>query len=96
MPAFDVVSNVDAQPYRDVETIKRNLVRSITDEVRWHDTAEKLISYDLDLVVEFGASPVLGPLMKRLTNAPQVLNVTDWAGVQKLQGVLANGVESKA
>lgn len=96
MPAFDVVSNVDAQPYREIETIKRNLVRSITDEVRWHDTAEKLLSYNLDLVVEFGASPVLGPLMKRLPNAPQAVNVSDWGGIQKLQRVLASGVETKA
>lgn len=88
MPRFDVVSNVDAEPYRDVESIKRNLVRSITDEVRWHDTALRLLSYGLDLVVEFGASPVLGPLMKRLPNAPQVMNVTDYAGVEKLRAVL--------
>ncbi len=87
-PKFDVVSNVDAQPYRDVETIKRNLVRSITDEVRWHDSAMQLLTYDLDLVVEFGASPVLGPMMKRLAGAPSVMNVTDFAGVEKLRGVL--------
>lgn len=85
LPAFDVISNVDAKPYRDVDTIKENLVRSITQEVRWHDTALQLLSYDLNLVVEFGASPVLGPLMKRLPAAPDVLNVTDFAGVQKLQ-----------
>jgi [acyl-carrier-protein] S-malonyltransferase len=95
-PAFDVVSNVDAEPYRDIEQIKRNLIRSITDEVRWHDTALKLLSYNLDLVVEFGATPVLGPLMKRLPRAPQVMNVSDWGGVQKLQTLLAGKVESKA
>jgi [acyl-carrier-protein] S-malonyltransferase len=95
-PAFDVVSNVDAQPYRDTEQIKRNLIRSITDEVRWHDTALKLLTYNLDLVVEFGASPVLGPLMKRLPNAPQVMNVSDWGGVEKLQALLGGKVESKA
>lgn len=94
MPQFDVVSNVDAQPYRDVEMIKRNLVRSITDEVRWHDTAGKLLSYELDLVVEFGASPVLGPLMKRLPNAPQTINVTDFAGVQKLRALLSDKVNA--
>jgi [acyl-carrier-protein] S-malonyltransferase len=88
MPEFDVVSNVDAQPYRDTETIKRNLVRSITDEVRWHDTALRLLSYNVELVVEFGASPVLGPLMKRLPHAPQVVNVSDFAGVQKLRAML--------
>jgi [acyl-carrier-protein] S-malonyltransferase len=91
LPQFDVVSNVDAQPYRDVETIKRNLVRSITEEVRWHETAERMLSYDLDLVVEFGASPVLGPLFRRLPNAPKVLNVTDYAGVRKLKELLAQG-----
>jgi [acyl-carrier-protein] S-malonyltransferase len=96
VPCFDVVSNVDAEPYRDTEQIKRNLVRSIMDEVRWHDTAEKLLSYNLDLVVEFGASPVLGPLMRRLPNSPQVMNVSDWGGVQKLQALLSGKVESKA
>ncbi len=85
LPAFDVVSNVDAQPYRDVQTIQKNLILSITEEVRWHETAEKLLTYDLDLVVEFGATPVLGPLMRRLPNAPEVLNVTDFAGVEKMQ-----------
>lgn len=92
MPQFDVISNVDAQPYRDTDTIRHNLVRSITDEVRWHDTALKLISYGLDLVVEFGASPVLGPLMKRLPDAPQVMNVSDSAGVEKLRAALAGKV----
>jgi [acyl-carrier-protein] S-malonyltransferase len=84
LPRFDVISNVDAQPYRDVETIRRNLVRSITNEVRWHDAAQRLLGYEPELVVEFGATPVLAPLMRRLPNAPQVLNVSDYAGVEKL------------
>jgi [acyl-carrier-protein] S-malonyltransferase len=84
LPRFDVVSNVDAQPYRDVATIKKNLVLSVTNEVRWHETAEKLVSYGLDLVIECGASPVLGPLVKRLPNAPDVAVVSDYAGIQKL------------
>ncbi len=88
VPAFDVVSNLDARPYRDTATIKENLVRSIVHEVRWHDTAEKLLSYDLDLIVEFGASGVLGPLMKRMPNAPKVLVVSDYPGVERLAGML--------
>ena len=84
MPQITVVSNVDAQPYESVEQIKHNLVRSIVDEVRWHDAAVRLLEVDCDLVVEFGANPVLGPLMRRLPNAPAVLNVTDVAGVEKL------------
>jgi [acyl-carrier-protein] S-malonyltransferase len=92
IPQFDVISNVDAEPYRDVATIKKNLVSSITSEVRWHTTAERLLSYQLDLVVEFGASGVLGPLMKRMPNAPQVLVVSDGAGLAKLRSILAEDV----
>jgi [acyl-carrier-protein] S-malonyltransferase len=93
VPAVDVISNVDAQPYRDVGTIKENLVRSIAHEVRWHDTAERLLSYGLDLVVEFGASGVLGPLMKRLRNAPRVVVVSDYPSVESLIGTLASAQE---
>ncbi|HEY1653563.1 MAG TPA: ACP S-malonyltransferase, partial [Candidatus Tumulicola sp.] len=91
IPAFDVISNVDARPYRDVATIKQNLVRSIAHEVRWHDAAQRLLSYDLDCVVEFGASGVLGPLVRRLPGAPRVLVVSDYAGVQQLRAVLSAG-----
>jgi [acyl-carrier-protein] S-malonyltransferase len=95
IPAFDVISNVDARPYRDVGTIKQNLVRSLAHEVRWHDTAERLLSYKPELVVEFGASAVLGPLMKRIPGAPNVLVASDWAGVERVRTALG-GEESSA
>ena len=88
LPVFDVVSNVDAQPYRDVEVIKRNLVRSITHEVRWHETAERVLSYKPDLIVEFGASAVLVPLIKRLPDAPHTIVVNDMHGVASLRSAL--------
>jgi [acyl-carrier-protein] S-malonyltransferase len=88
VPEFDVVSNVDAQAYRDTDRIKRNLVKSITDEVRWHDCALKLLTYDPDLVVEFGATPVLAPMFKRLPDAPQVLNVTDFASAERVMAAV--------
>jgi len=89
MPRFDVISNVDAKPYRDIETIKKNLVLSISNEVRWHDTATAIVGYGVDLVVEFGASGVLAPLMRRMENAPKASIVSDYAGVEKLRATLA-------
>ncbi|MBV8153660.1 MAG: hypothetical protein JOY98_04525, partial [Candidatus Eremiobacteraeota bacterium] len=53
--------------------------------------AEKLLSYGLDLVVEFGASGVLGPLMRRMNGAPQVMVVSDYAGVEKLRAIVSSG-----
>jgi [acyl-carrier-protein] S-malonyltransferase len=89
LPRLAVVSNVDARPYDDVAHIKANLVRSVTDEVRWHETAQTMIAMGLDLIVEFGAGPVLAPMMKRVPGAPSALHVGDPAGVEKLRAMLA-------
>jgi [acyl-carrier-protein] S-malonyltransferase len=91
LPTFAVISNVDALPYADVATIRTNLVRSITDEVLWHATAERLVAEGLDLIVEFGGSPVLAPLLKRLDEAPKTMHVGDERGVEKLQALLTAG-----
>jgi len=90
IPKFTVISNVDAQPYRDVAHIKENLIKSVTAEVLWHATAVKLLAIDggVDLVVEFGASPVLGPMLKRLEGVPETASVSDNAGVLRLQSRL--------
>ncbi|MBV8074538.1 MAG: ACP S-malonyltransferase, partial [Candidatus Eremiobacteraeota bacterium] len=89
LPKFDIISNVDAQPYRDVVHIKENLIRSVTAEVLWHATSLRLIEAGLDLIVEFGASPVLGPMLRRLPGAPEIASVSDHAGTLKLLAKLA-------
>jgi [acyl-carrier-protein] S-malonyltransferase len=89
LPRFTVISNVDARPYTDVEQIKANLVRSVTDEVRWHETALAMVAAGIDAIVEFGASPVLAPMMKRVEGAPKAIHVGDAAGVEKLRALLA-------
>jgi len=94
LPAIDVISNVDGEPYRDVETIKRSLIRSVVDEVRWHDTAERILTYAPDGVVEFGASGVLSALMKRMPNAPPATVVSDFAGVERLRLQIGDAAEA--
>jgi [acyl-carrier-protein] S-malonyltransferase len=89
LPRFTVISNVDARPYTDIEQIKTNLVRSVTDEVLWHDTAVAMVTMGLDLIVEFGASPVLAPMFKRIPGAPKAMTVSDPAGVDALRTQLA-------
>ncbi len=94
LPALDVISNVDGRPYRDVDTIKANLIRSVVDEVRWHDTAERILTYQPDMVVEFGASGVLSALMKRLRSAPPTIVVSDYAGAERLRSTLEGAAEA--
>jgi len=85
LPGIDVISNVDGRVYRDVDSIKRSLIRSVVDEVRWHDTAEELLRYERDIVVEFGASGVLSALMKRMPSAPRTMVVSDFAAARQLR-----------
>jgi [acyl-carrier-protein] S-malonyltransferase len=97
MPKFAVISNVDAQPYRDVAHIKENLIKSVTAEVLWHATAVELLGVEggVDLVVEFGASPVLGPMLKRLEGVPETASVSDNAGVLRLQSHLNAALQTR-
>ena len=90
MPRFPVISNVDAQVYRSVAHIKENLIKSVTAEVMWHTAALNVIGIDggIDIVVEFGASPVLVPMLKRLQGVPETASVSDNAGVLRLQSRL--------
>jgi [acyl-carrier-protein] S-malonyltransferase len=96
LPEFDVISNVDGRPYRDVATIQANLIRSVVDEVRWHDAAERLLSYQPELVVEFGASGVLSPMMRRMSGAPATIVVSDFAGLERLSDAILAHAEAKA
>ncbi len=88
-PRFLVISNVDGLPYGDLSSIKANLIRSVTDEVLWHATAERLLAERPELVVEFGGSAVLTPLMKRMPGAPKALHVGDERGLAKLREMLS-------
>ena len=96
IPSFDVISNVDGNPYRDVETIRANLIRSIVDEVRWHDTAERLISYRLDMIVEFGANGVLSAMIKRMPGAPPSTVVSEYSQIARLDSVNENAASTHA
>ncbi len=95
LPRFPVISNVDAEPYRDVATIKKNLIRSVTEEVLWHATAERLLREARpELVVEFGGSAVLTPLFKRISDAPPALHVGDESGLERLRERLQTAAAS--
>jgi len=89
---IEVISNVDAQPYRSTDAMRKNLVASIVHEVRWHETAIRLLECKLDLVIESGASAVLAPMMKRVPNAPEVIAINDAAGIERLEARLLSEV----
>ncbi len=89
LPRFEVIGNVEAEPYREVAQIKRCLIASLRARVRWHETALGITAFRPDFIVECGALAVLSPMMRRLEQvAPdRVVQVADSAGLDKLRSL---------
>ena len=89
-PAFPVISNVLARPYRSVEEIKAALVQSLCSRVRWHEAAVALVALRPDAIIECGASEVLAPMVKRLPDigTTRVMHVADVTGLENVRAAL--------
>jgi [acyl-carrier-protein] S-malonyltransferase len=92
VPSFTVISNVTARPYTSVDEIRECLLASLCARVRWHETAAALAKLNPDYIIECGASEVLAPMMKRLTEArnAHVVHVADAAGLEDLRSEIGS------
>ena len=66
-PTCPVYQNVDAQPYTDAETIKRNLIAQLTAPVRWTQIAENMIADGVTEFTEVGPGNVLQGLVSKVS-----------------------------
>lgn len=89
VPAFEVIGNVEVEPYTSVKQMRRCLIASLVSRVRWHETAQALAARRPDLIIECGASAVLAPMMRRLPSvaADRCLHIADSEGIEKLAAV---------
>ncbi|KAF2604184.1 hypothetical protein F2Q70_00025430, partial [Brassica cretica] len=58
-PRIPVISNVDAQPHADPDTIKKILARQVTSPVQWETTVKTLLSKGLKSSYELGPGKVV-------------------------------------
>ncbi len=61
-----LVSNVTAEPVRDKEKIKSQLIEQVTSPVLWEDSMKKLIEEGTVTFIEVGPGKVLSGLMRRI------------------------------
>ena len=66
-PTCPVYQNVDAQPYTDAETIKKNLIAQLTAPVRWTQIVEKMIADNVTEFTEVGPGNVLQGLVSKVS-----------------------------
>jgi [acyl-carrier-protein] S-malonyltransferase len=70
-PLCPVYQNVDAKPYTDPTSIKKNLMAQLTAPVRWTQTVQNMVADGLTSCVELGPGTVLQALVKKI--APDVI-----------------------
>lgn len=65
-PICPIYQNIDAKPYKDVASIKHNLIAQLTGPVRWTQTIEKMLHDGAASFTEVGPGNVLQGLVKKV------------------------------
>ena len=89
-PRIPVLHNVDATERSDAREIKLALQDQLCQPVRWVETIQKMVSKDINTIVECGPGKVLSGLIKRIDRSLNIFPVFDPASLEKaLAGVTA-------
>ncbi|XVF05809.1 hypothetical protein REPUB_Repub05bG0204800 [Reevesia pubescens] len=75
-PRIPVISNVDAQPHADSETIKKILARQVTSPVQWETTVKTLLTKGLKKSYELGPGKVIAGIVKRMDKSAEIENIS--------------------
>ncbi|CAL5202600.1 unnamed protein product [Lathyrus oleraceus] len=74
-PRIPVISNVNAQPHADPDTIKKILARQVTSPVQWETTVKTLLSKGLKKGYELGPGKVIAGIVKRMDKSTEIENI---------------------
>lgn len=74
-PRIPVISNVDAQPHSDPETIKNLLSTQVTSPVLWENTMNLMLSKGFEKAYELGPGKVTAGILKRFDKTAPCVNV---------------------
>jgi [acyl-carrier-protein] S-malonyltransferase len=74
-PRIPVISNVDAKPHSDPDTIKKLLATQVTSPVLWEDTIDSVLSKGFERAVELGPGKVTSGILKRFDKTAAVENI---------------------
>ena len=74
-PRIPVVSNVDAKPHSDPDTIKKLLAKQVTAPVMWEDSVASVLSKGFEKATELGPGKVTAGVLKRIDKSAACENV---------------------
>ena len=68
-PICPIYQNIDAKSYKDVASIKHNLIAQLTGSVKWTQTMQKMLADGASEFIEVGPGNVLQGLVKKVDRA---------------------------
>lgn len=74
-PRIPVISNVDAKPHSDPDTIKKLLATQVTSPVLWENTMDLMLSKDFGKAYELGPGKVTSGILKRFSKTAECSNI---------------------
>ncbi len=72
---FSILSNVDAKPTNDPQTISQNLAKQITSSVQWVDSIQTIAKAGVVDFIEIGPGTVLKGLIRKIDPQLKVYNI---------------------
>lgn len=74
-PRIPVISNVDAKPHSDPDTIKKILATQVTNPVKWENTMDLVLGSGFEKAYELGPGKVTAGILKRFSKTAPCVNV---------------------
>ncbi|KAG6607341.1 Malonyl-CoA-acyl carrier protein transacylase, mitochondrial, partial [Cucurbita argyrosperma subsp. sororia] len=74
-PRIPIISNVDAQPHADPDTMKKLLARHMTCPVQWETTLKTLLNKGLRKSYELGPGKIIAGVVKRMDKSADIENI---------------------
>jgi len=74
-PRIPVISNVDAKPHSDPETIKKLLATQVTSPVLWENTINSMLANGFEEAYELGPGKVTAGILKRFDKKAKCTNI---------------------
>ena len=92
-PLWPVMTNVDAQPLKDISKIKNALYRQTFSPVLWVSDAQAMESAGVDTFIELGPGNVLSGLTKRICKGKKLFPIQKAADILKGMDALRGNIE---
>jgi len=72
-----VIANVSAEPVTEAATIRENLIKQVSESVKWQQSVEKMLELGVNTFLEIGPEKVLSGFIKKIAKNAEIYNIED-------------------